>query len=152
MWKLASLVIQMNQIHGHIRLLHRLLDLTPSNLTSSNQWEQLRCIQCKERHFPWLIAKQWNASFQIKYAQLRASYNGSVFKNLPSNAGDIKPIPGLEISPREGNGNPLQCSCLGIPIDREALHAAVHGIPKSQTWISDQTTTTIFTIGQVSHV
>ena len=64
--------------------------------------------------------------------------NGSVVKNRPSNAGDVKSIPGLEKSPREGNGNPLQCSCLGIPIiDRGACHAAVHGITKSQTRIND---------------
>ena len=124
MWKLAStLVIQMNQIHGDLRVLHKLSDLIPSNLTPFNQWEQLRSIQCKERHFPWLIAKQWNAWFQIKYAQLRGSYNGSVVKNLPSNVGDTKSIPGLGRSLREGNGNPLQCSCLGIPIEPGMLQS-----------------------------
>ena len=56
---------------------------------------------------------------------------GSVVKNLPSNAGDVKSIPGLESSPREGNGNLLLS--IGIPIDRRAWHAAVHGIQKSQT-------------------
>ena len=39
-------------------------------------------------------------------------------KNLPANAGDMGSIPGLERSPGEGNDNPLQCSCLGIPKDR----------------------------------
>ena len=38
---------------------------------------------------------------------------GSVVKNLPSNAGDIGLIPGLERYSGEGNGNPLQYSCLG---------------------------------------
>ena len=36
------------------------------------------------------------------------------------NAGDLGLIPGLEISPGEGNGNPLQCSCLENPMDRGA--------------------------------
>ena len=37
----------------------------------------------------------------------------------------------------EGNGNPLQCSCLENPIDRGARRATVHGVTKSQTWLSD---------------
>ena len=40
-------------------------------------------------------------------------------------------IPGLERSPGEGNGNPLQDSCVGNPIDREAWRATVHGSQKS---------------------
>ena len=41
-------------------------------------------------------------------------------KNPPGNAGDLVLIPGSGISPREGNGNPLQYSCLKNPIDRGA--------------------------------
>ena len=40
---------------------------------------------------------------------------GSVVKNPPANVGDVGLIPGLERSPGEGNGNPLQYSCLGNP-------------------------------------
>ena len=43
---------------------------------------------------------------------------GSVVKNLPANAGDAGLIPGSERYPGEENGNPLQYSCLGNPIDR----------------------------------
>ncbi|CAN0531103.1 unnamed protein product [Rangifer tarandus platyrhynchus] len=43
---------------------------------------------------------------------------GLVVKNLPANAGDTGLIPGSGRSPGEGNGNPLQCSCLGSPMDR----------------------------------
>ena len=39
--------------------------------------------------------------------------------------------------PGEGNGNPLQYSCLENPMDRGAWWAAVHGIPKSRTQLSD---------------
>ena len=49
-------------------------------------------------------------------------------KNLPANAGDVGSIPGLERSPGEGNGNPLQSSCLENPTDRGASGAAVHGV------------------------
>ena len=45
---------------------------------------------------------------------------GLVVKNLPANAGDAGSTPGLGRSPGEGNGNPLQCSCLGNPMDRAA--------------------------------
>ena len=47
----------------------------------------------------------------------------SVVKSLPANAGDagdVSSVPGLGRSPGEGNGNPLQCSCLGNPMVRGA--------------------------------
>jgi len=46
----------------------------------------------------------------------------------PANAGHVGSIPGSGRSPREGNGNPLQCSCLGNPMDRGAWWATVHGV------------------------
>ena len=57
--------------------------------------------------------------------------DGSVEKNLPSNSGDVGLIPGSERSPGEGNGNPLQYSCLGNPMDRGAWWAIVHGVTES---------------------
>ena len=59
------------------------------------------------------------------------SLGGTVVKNLPANAGDIGDsglIPGLGRSPREGNGNPLQYSCLENSMDRGAWQAIVHGV------------------------
>ena len=44
----------------------------------------------------------------------------------------------------EGNGTPLQCSCLENPMEREASWAAVHGVAKSQTRLSDFTFTFYF--------
>ena len=55
------------------------------------------------------------------------------------NAGDPGLIPGLERSPGEGNGNRLQYSCLENPMDRRAWEAAVHGVTKSWTRLSDFT-------------
>ena len=66
--------------------------------------------------------------------------DGSVVKNLPANAGatgDLSLIPGSERSPGEGNGNPLQNSCQINPVDRGPWWARVHGITKSQTWLSN---------------
>ena len=62
---------------------------------------------------------------------------GSVVKNSPANAGDKGSIPGLGRSPGERNGNPLQYSCLGNPMDREAWRATVHKSQKSWTQLSD---------------
>ena len=58
-----------------------------------------------------------------------------VVKNLPANAGDKGDpgsTPGSKRSPGEGNGNPLQYSCLGNPTDRGAWRATVHGVAKRQ--------------------
>ena len=57
-------------------------------------------------------------------------------KNPPANpatARDTGSIPGLGKSPGEENGNPLQYSCLGNPMDRGAWRATVHGVAKNQT-------------------
>ena len=54
-------------------------------------------------------------------------------KNLPANAGDINnmgSIPGLGRPSGEGNGNPLQYSCLENSMDRGTWRATVHGVAK----------------------
>ena len=61
---------------------------------------------------------------------------GSVVENPPANtgnAGDVGSIHGSGRSPGIGNGNPLQYSCLGNPMNRGAWQATIHGVPKSQT-------------------
>ena len=55
---------------------------------------------------------------------------GSVLKNPPANAGDAGVISGSGRSPGEGNGNPLQYSCLENPMDRGAWWATVCGVTK----------------------
>ena len=57
-------------------------------------------------------------------------------KNPPANAGDTWYL-GREDSPWEENGNPLQYSCLRNPMDRGAWQAAVHGVAKSWTQLSN---------------
>ena len=57
-------------------------------------------------------------------------------KTPPANAGDIRNAgsnPGLGRSPGEGNGNPLQYSCLENPMDRGAWQATIYKITKSRT-------------------
>ena len=62
---------------------------------------------------------------------------GSDGKESACNVGDPALILGLGRSPGEGNGNPLQYSCMENPIDRGAWRATVHGLTKSWTWLSD---------------
>ena len=67
---------------------------------------------------------------------------GTVVKNLPANTGDAKnvgSIPGSGRSPRVGNGNPLQYSCLENSMDRRAWQATIHGVAKSQGSTQDVT-------------
>ena len=64
---------------------------------------------------------------------------GSDGKASACNAGDPGSIPGLGRSPGEGNGNPLQYSCLENPMDGGAWQATVHVVTKSQTQLSDFT-------------
>ena len=70
-------------------------------------------------------------SFQSRPNMLNRDFpGGSVVKKLPARAGDTSSIPGLVTALGEGNGNPLQYSCLGYPMDREAWWATVHGVAK----------------------
>ena len=64
---------------------------------------------------------------------------GSEVKASACIAGDLGSIPGLGRSPGEGNGNPLQYSCLENPMDGGAWWATVHRVAKSWTRLSDFT-------------
>ena len=65
-----------------------------------------------------------------------ASQVAIVIKNPPANVGDARDVglsPGLERSPGEGNGYPLQYSCLDNPMHRGAWWATVHGATNGWT-------------------
>ena len=66
---------------------------------------------------------------------------GSAGKVSAYNAGDAGSIPGSGRHPGEGNGNPLQCSCLGNPMDRGAWWATVHGAAKESNMTERLNTT-----------
>ena len=57
-------------------------------------------------------------------------------KNLPAKARNAGLIPGLKRSPREGNGNTFQCSCMGNPMYRGGWWAIVREVTESQTQLS----------------
>ena len=87
----------------------------------------------------YLSFKYWSASsLSLKLSSLlcKHSFNdfiyylpgGSEVKASACNAGDVGSIPGLGRSPGEGNGNPLQYSCLENPMNGGACWATVHEV------------------------
>ena len=79
----------------------------------------------------------WNLIYSICCISILLSLSayigfpgGSVVNNLLANVGDTDSTPGSERSPGEGNGKPLQYSCLGNSMDRGSWHTAVHGVTK----------------------
>ena len=89
----------------------------------------------------------WSLAWRILSITLLASevsaivrsFDHSWVKASACNAGDLGSVPGSGRSPGEGNGNPLQYSCLENPTDGGTWWATVHGVPKSQTRLSDFT-------------
>ena len=70
-----------------------------------------------QRHFPILFPTHF----------FHLAFGGSDSKESAGNAGDLGSFPGSGRHPGEGNGNPLQYSCLDNSIDRGAWMATVHG-------------------------
>ena len=79
-----------------------------------------------------IIFNSWISAWLIQSNPL-----GAVIKNPPANARDMGSIPGSGRSPGEGNGNRLEYSCLGNPVDRGAWRATVYEVTKSRTRLSD---------------
>ena len=99
------------------------------------------------------LAKLQNSSSGHRFAlldfttvRLRGFPGGSDGKESACNAGDSGSIPGLGRSPGEGNGNPLQYSCLENPTHRGAWQATVHGVTKNQTQLGNEHTQSDFTV------
>ena len=111
--------------------------------------QSLVCIKQQQLliWFPWEVVSfppnpQWNRtpnSVFVQHSLYCLFPGGSEDKASACNAGDLGSIPGLGRSPREGNGNPLQYSCLENPMDRGAWWATAHTVAKSRTRLSDFT-------------
>ena len=85
---------------------------------------------------PW-TAKRSNQSI-LKEISPGISLEGMMLKlKLQCNVGDLGLIPGSGRFPGEGNGDPVQYSCLGNPMDRGAWWATVHRVAKSWTQLSN---------------
>ena len=105
---------------------------------SSRNWTRVSCIA--GRFFTSWATREAEYE-QEKHAFLDPIFKGKtmLFTGFPGgldgkgsacNAGDLGSIPELGRSPGEGNGNPLQYSCLGNPMVREAWQATVHGVTR----------------------
>ena len=70
---------------------------------------------------------------------------------MRGDAGHMGLFLGVGGSPRGGNSNPLQYSCLENPMDRGAWEATVHGVPKSQTWLSNWACSCIVEYGSLCY-
>ena len=74
----------------------------------------------------------------LRYVFIQCGFpGGSDSKESVCNVGDLGSIPGTERFPGEGNGNPLQYSCLENSMDRGAWQTTVHGVAKSQTQMNN---------------
>ena len=107
----------------------------------NNEREVVQQIVSKRRErwliYAWKNGLPWVGvdSDKEEPAYRRGFPGGSVVENPPANAGDRGSMPGSGRSPREGNCNPLQFSCLEYFVDRGACQAPVRGIAKSQIWL-----------------
>ena len=111
--------------HTHSTSLHSYPNLKPWSL-SNNMYSFYSTIPQILLYFSHLILIRLNYSM--------------VVKNLPASAGDIRdmgPIPGLGRCSAEGNGNPLQYSCLENSMDRGTWWVIVYSVAKSQTRLKD---------------
>ena len=82
----------------------------------------------------------WDWLFSFSTVPLRPTQVTSsvcAFLLMGSDAGDPGWVPGSESPPGEGNGPPLQYSCLENPMDGGTWQATVHGVLKSQTWATN---------------
>ena len=78
---------------------------------------------------PWRQWDMWSPRLYLVYTQVCLGFpDSSNGKEFACNAGDLGLIPGSGRSSGGGNSNPLQYSCLEIPMDRGAWQATVHGI------------------------
>ena len=98
------------------------------------QWELTPLVICLPSACKW----SWQPLFLVAFLMAQ------MVKNLLANTGDLGLIPGSGRSPGEGNGYPLQYSCLENPMDRGAWWATVHGVAKRHDW--ETNTFTLFQI------
>ena len=94
----------------------------------------------------------WKDCHLIENTYERTSFpSASDGKESACNAGDSDSIPGLGRSPGEGNGNPLQYSCLENPMHRGPWWATVHAVAKRQKWLKWLTLSLSFMKGHIIH-
>ena len=93
------------------------------------------CFGAPEFNFSAQVSHSWSGGVGRGIETIVLGCTNSIKGELNSacNAGDLGSIPGSGRSPGEGNGYPLQYSCLKKPMDRGAWQATAHGVAKSRT-------------------
>ena len=111
-----------------------LQDQNPINLfhlnSSISRSVTIPLQQCLMQSLNTVVSRSFKKNIYLCIKDLAGGSDG---KESACSATDPGPIPWLGRSPREGNGNPLQYSCLGNSMDRGDLWATVHGVAKSWT-------------------
>ena len=88
------------------------------------------------RYYSNMVVGKWGFLYESSVL-LSVFPHSSINKESACNTGDLGSIPGLGRAPGEGNGHPLQYSCLENSMDRESWQVIVHRVTKSWTWLSD---------------
>ena len=126
-------------IHEDIKCKGKILcpsiHLNPWNISPKvSALQRLFCIS------PWGrgrdVEREMHILALVKAYFLLYSLVEQMVKNPPATAGDEGSISGSGRSPGEGNGNPLQYSCMGNLMGRGARGTAVYEVAKSQTWLN----------------
>ena len=94
-------------------------------------------LQCRRPWFNLCVGKMSWRRDRLHAPVFMGFPGDSDCKESASNAGALYSIPGLGRSPGGGHSNPLQYSSVENPMDRGAWWATIHGVAKSQTWLSD---------------
>ena len=153
---LLSLILQVKLPMGQDGLSKELAGGWGGSSTSSPSPAATGCPAPASLPVPWpfhLQGQQWPSSLPHMHLTLTGLPWWLSGKESAWNTGDVGDpgsIPGLGRCPGEGNGNPLQYSCLGNPMDRGAWRATAHGVAKSQTWLSTHAYTLCFSLPLLS--
>ena len=104
--------------------------------------EYIKAVYCYSAYLTYMQSiscemPEWMMLESRLVGEISGFPGGSDSKESACNAGDLSSIPGSERSPREGNGNPRQCSCLENPHEQKSLWTTVHGVTKSWTRLTD---------------
>ena len=129
----------------HMKNISRIVKLDCSQLYKSSSFKSICSTLCqtlckmKNNASCYSFWLSWRDKMElILLLGKRGFPDGSVGKESTCSAGNPSLIPGSRRSPGEGNGNPLQYSCLKNPRDRGAWRGAVRGVTKSQMRLSNK--------------
>ena len=108
-----------------------------NNTFLNNTWVRKEVSGEIRKYLNWMKMNIWHIKICGMHIKQLGFPCGSDGKEYTCNVGDLGSVPRSGRSPGEGNGNPLQYSCLENSMDRGAWQATVHWVAKYQTWLSN---------------